>query len=112
MTPDEALNRIRREHRALQLADNLRFLPSSDPHLIAYAKATPGLEDVLVIVVNVDPCSVHEGVVTLPEALFDHQPHYDVTDLLTGARYTWHGPTNYVRLDPGTLPAHVLCVAR
>jgi starch synthase (maltosyl-transferring) len=50
-----ALNRIRREHRALQRADNLRFLPSSEPHLIAYAKATPDLEDVLVIVVNVDP---------------------------------------------------------
>jgi starch synthase (maltosyl-transferring) len=106
------LNKIRREHRALQLADNLRFLPSSEPHLIAYAKATPDLRDVLVVVVNVDPFSAHEGVVTLPEALFDRRPHYDVTDLLTGARYTWHGPTNYVRLDPKTLPAHVLCLAR
>jgi starch synthase (maltosyl-transferring) len=107
-----ALNTIRREHRALQLADNPRFLPSSEPHLIAYAKATPDLRDVLVIVVNVDPSSAHEGLVTLPDELFDRRPHYGVTDLLTGARYTWHGPTNYVRLDPGTLPAHVLCVAR
>jgi starch synthase (maltosyl-transferring) len=35
-----------------------------------------------------------------------------VTDLLTGARYGWRGPTNYVRLDPNTLPAHVLRVER
>jgi starch synthase (maltosyl-transferring) len=107
-----AVNAIRREHRALQLADNLRFLPSSDPHLVAYAKATPDLRDVLVIVVNVDPYAVHEGVVTLPDALFNHRPCYEVTDLLTGATYTWHGPTNYVRLDPRNLPAHVLRVAR
>jgi starch synthase (maltosyl-transferring) len=25
---------------------------------------------------------------------------YTVQDLLTGARYTWRGPRNYVRLDP------------
>jgi starch synthase (maltosyl-transferring) len=106
------LNALRREHRALQLADNLRFLPSTEPHLIAYAKATPDLKDVLVIVVNVDPYWVHEGFVTLPEALFHRRAHYEVTDLLTGARYTWHGPTNYVRLDPKTLPAHVLQVTR
>jgi starch synthase (maltosyl-transferring) len=66
---------------------------------------------VLVIVVNVDPCSVHEGFVTLPDALFNHQSCYGVTDLLTDTRYTWHGPTNYVRLDPQVLPAHLLHVA-
>jgi starch synthase (maltosyl-transferring) len=106
------INAIRREHRALQLADNLRFLSSSDPHLISYAKTTPDLEDVLVIVVNVDPHAGHEGVVTLPDALFNHRSCYGVTDLLTGARYTWHGPTNYVRLDPQAVPAHVLRVER
>jgi starch synthase (maltosyl-transferring) len=107
-----ALNRIRREHRALQLADNLSFLPSSAPHLIAYAKATRDLGDVLVIVVNVDPFAAHEGWVTLPGELFNRRESYGVMELLTGARYTWHGPTNYVRLDPQTLPAHVLQVER
>jgi starch synthase (maltosyl-transferring) len=106
------INTIRREHRALQLADNLRFLPSSEPHLIAYAKATPDLKEVLVIVVNVDPNAAHAGFVTLPEALFNHQPCYGVADLLTGAHYTWHGARNYVRLDPQTLPAHVLRLER
>lgn len=106
------LNRIRREHRALQLADNLRFLPSSDPNIIAFAKATPDYRDVLVVAVNVDPYSAHEGMITLPEAYYGNQPNYLVGDLLTNAYYTWNGPANYVRLDPHVLPAHVLQVAR
>jgi starch synthase (maltosyl-transferring) len=107
-----AINTIRREHHALQLADNLRFLPSIDPHLIAYTKVTPDLKDVLVIVVNVDPYATHAGTVTLPEALFNHQPSYGMVDLLTGAHYTWHGATNFVRLDPQSLPAQVLRLER
>lgn len=106
------VNSLRREHRALQLSDNLRFLPSTEPHLIAYSKATPDFSDVLVIVVNLDPYSPHDGFVTLPDALFNHKPRYGVTDLLTGAQYTWNGPRNWVRLDPKILPAHVLHVAR
>jgi starch synthase (maltosyl-transferring) len=107
-----AINTLRREHRALQLADNLRFLPSSEPYLIAYTKATPDLKDVLVIVVNLDPHESHTGFVTLPVTLFNNRPSYEVIDLLTGARYTWHGATNYVRLDPQNLPAHVLQLER
>jgi starch synthase (maltosyl-transferring) len=39
----------------------------------------------------------------------DDQP-YVVHDLLTGARYTWRGVRNYVRLDPTEQPGHVLLV--
>jgi starch synthase (maltosyl-transferring) len=35
-----------------------------------------------------------------------------VQDLLTGARYTWRGRRNYVRLDPRTAVGHVLRVER
>ena len=37
---------------------------------------------------------------------------YVVHDLLTGARYTWRGPRNYVRLDPRVQVGHVLRVER
>jgi starch synthase (maltosyl-transferring) len=37
---------------------------------------------------------------------------YVVHDLLTGARYTWRGRRNYVRLDPRTAVGHVLRVER
>jgi len=33
-----------------------------------------------------------------------------VHDLLTGARYTWRGARNYVRLDPAQQPGHVLLI--
>jgi starch synthase (maltosyl-transferring) len=33
-------------------------------------------------------------------------------DLLTGARYTWRGARNYVRLDPAVQPGHLLRVER
>jgi starch synthase (maltosyl-transferring) len=41
----------------------------------------------------------------------DDEP-YVVHDLLTGARYTWRGARNYVRLDPAEQPGHVFLVER
>ncbi len=37
---------------------------------------------------------------------------FGVEDLLTGARYTWQGTRNYVRLDPAEQVAHILRVVR
>ena len=37
----------------------------------------------------------------------EHDP-YIAHDLLTGARYQWRGPSNFVMLDPHTQPGHVL----
>jgi starch synthase (maltosyl-transferring) len=37
---------------------------------------------------------------------------YGVHDLLTGARYTWVGARNYVRLDPAHQPGHLFRVVR
>ena len=33
-------------------------------------------------------------------------------DLLTDARYLWHGARNYVQLDPARAPAHIFRVRR
>jgi starch synthase (maltosyl-transferring) len=47
---------------------------------------------------------VQETMVHVPLAdlgLAEHDA-YVVHDLLTGARYTWRGTRNYVRLDPNT----------
>jgi starch synthase (maltosyl-transferring) len=41
----------------------------------------------------------------------DDEP-YTVHDLLTGARYTWRGIRNYVRLDPAEQPGHLFLVER
>jgi len=64
------VNRIRRAHPALALARNIRFLESSNPSIIAYAKITPDLADVLVMVVNLEPHSVQDGTIRLVPELF------------------------------------------
>ncbi|HKO01119.1 MAG TPA: hypothetical protein VJ032_05480, partial [Thermoanaerobaculia bacterium] len=37
---------------------------------------------------------------------------FQVHDLLSGARHTWHGPRNYVQLNPHVVPAHIFRIRR
>ena len=104
------LNRIRRENPALRALSNIRFQPTEDPRVLCYHKQAP--ENDLLIVVNLDPHAVRETMVHVPVStlgLEENQP-YDVEDLLTGKRYTWHGSRNYVRLDPAVQPGHLFRV--
>jgi starch synthase (maltosyl-transferring) len=40
----------------------------------------------------------------------DPQQTFQVHDLLTDARYLWHGKRNYVQLDPDSEPAQIFRV--
>ncbi|HEY2855703.1 MAG TPA: alpha-1,4-glucan--maltose-1-phosphate maltosyltransferase [Gemmatimonadaceae bacterium] len=123
----QLVNRVRRENPALQQYDNLSFHRSENPQVLFYRKArttrprewtggrasyyevpteamwetTSDAHDLL-IAVTTDPRVVQETMVHVPMAdlgLTD-DASYTVHDLLTGARYTWRGARNYVRLDP------------
>jgi Glycosidases len=111
-----ALNRIRRDHRALQLYSNLTFHVSESDQILFYRKSAEGFggRDDLLIAVNLDPAAAHDTMVHVPlDALgIDPSAPYVLEDLLTGAHYTWRGPRNYVRLDPAHQVAHVLRVVR
>lgn len=102
------INRIRRENLALRSLSNIRFHPSEDGSVLFYHKHAPGND--LLIVVNLDPHSVHETMVHVPtgDLGLTEEQSYEVEDLLTGMRYTWRGSRNYVRLDPAVQPGHVL----
>jgi starch synthase (maltosyl-transferring) len=108
------INAIRRENPALQSNEGLRFHDTGNDWLLAYSKVTADLSNAMLMVVNLDPTHVQSGMVTLPleELGVASQYQYEVDDLLTGARYVWTGPRNYVELNPGGLPAHILRVAR
>ncbi len=96
------LNRLRREHRALQLYTNLSFHASENEQVLFYRKADPDGAGGLLVAVNVDPSRSQEAMVHVPLAAFgipDHTP-FEVEDLLSGERYRWLGTRNYVRLDP------------
>ena len=117
------LNRLRREHPALQLLRNLRFHHTDNDQILAYSKSDG--TDTVLTVVNLDPHHAHEATVSLDieamELTTEPEPHssgdrvtsdaLDVEDELTGARYRW-GRHNYVRLDPHNQPAHIFSVRR
>ncbi|WP_370146812.1 alpha-1,4-glucan--maltose-1-phosphate maltosyltransferase [Streptacidiphilus sp. EB129] len=109
------LNRLRREHRPLQLLRNLRFHHTDSDQILAYSKRHG--EDTVLVVVNLDPHHIQEATVTLDlTALGIHTQDadriaLDVHDQLSGAQYRW-GRHNYVRLDPTQQPAHILTVRR
>jgi starch synthase (maltosyl-transferring) len=104
------VNRIRRENRALQSDRNLRFHTIDNDQLICYSKTTEDKDSVVVIVVNLDWRYTQSGFVELPldDLRINSRQPYAVTDLLTGARFTWQGPRNYVELRPYEIPAHIL----
>jgi starch synthase (maltosyl-transferring) len=105
------LNEIRRAHPALHWLRNLRFHLVDSPDVIAYSKRHG--DDVVLVLCNLDPRNTHETFVHLwmPALGLDWDaPVYDVRDELTGTDWTWHGTSNWVRLDPADEPAHVLHV--
>jgi starch synthase (maltosyl-transferring) len=107
------LNRIRNNNPALHHLSNLQFLPADNDQMLFYAKASPDRSNVLLIAVNLDPFRWHECTVTVPPGELGLAPgqSYRVTDLVTGATYTW-GEYNYVRLDPQVEPAHIMRVEK
>ncbi|HWC25143.1 MAG TPA: alpha-1,4-glucan--maltose-1-phosphate maltosyltransferase [Solirubrobacteraceae bacterium] len=103
----ERINAIRRENPALQHLDNIQFLTTENDALIAYAKRTG--ENVVIVVVTLDPLSAQEGVVVIPYGL-GLSPVFEVTDLLSGESFDWRMGRNFVRLDPYRV-AHLLRVS-
>ncbi len=103
------VNRVRRENPALQSDRGLRFHPTENDQLIAYTKSTADLADVVLTVVNLDPHHSQTGMVTLPlETLgLDADRSYQAHELLSGARYLWTGPRNYIEINPHSAPAQI-----
>ena len=109
------LNEVRREHRALQLLRNITIHHSDDENVLVYSKRATGTDgpdgadDVVIVVINLDPHATRETTVHLdmPSLGLEWGDAYEVTDVFTGDAWTWR-EHNYVRLDPGHEPAHVL----
>lgn len=106
------VNRIRSGNPALQSNRSLYFHEVDNEALICYSKHAPG--NVIVVVVNLDYHHAQSGWIELDLAALelDGDTAYQMHDLLSGARYPWHGSRNYVRLDPATAPAHIFQLRR
>ena len=104
------LNRIRKESSALMEIGNLEFHTTNNPNIIFYTRKSIKTGETLMIAVNINPFETHQATVEVPlekVGICNDLP-YRVTDLLTGATYTWQGEKNYVRLIPDERPAHIL----
>jgi len=107
------VNAVRREHPALQSNLGLRFHPVEGDWLLAYSKRAPD-EDLVLVIVNLDPHHAQAGMLELPLADLGIDPEapFEVTDLLTDETFLWRGSRNYVELDPAVRVAHVFSVQR
>ena len=123
------LNEVRRAHPALQQLRNLTVHPTTNDQVIAFSRRVraehlpaaghPGAtqDDVVLVVLNLDPWGTQEATVLLdleslgltrPEGVED-QPFFVAHDVLSGVTYPW-GAHPYVRLDPRDQVAHILRV--
>jgi len=103
------LNEIRRAHPSLQLLRNLTIHKSDDDNVLVFSKRHE--HDVVIVVVNLDPHAARETMVHLdmPALGLDWHDSFVAHDEISGADWSW-SQNNYVRLDPGAEPAHILTV--
>lgn len=108
------MNRIRKDNPALQSDRSLRFHDVDNEQLIAYSKNDEKLDNIILVIVNLDPLRKQSGFVDVPLELFQLDPDqvFEVRDLLTGESYRWRGVRNYVELAPPARSAHVFSVVR
>jgi starch synthase (maltosyl-transferring) len=104
------VNRARRNHRALQRRQGLTFHSTDNEMMLCYSRRAD--DDVVVIVVNLDPHHPQSGWVDLDLTAvgIDVEQRYSVHDLLTERVYQWDGRRNFVQLDPEGIPAHMFTI--
>jgi len=103
------LNRIRREHPALQSTCNLEFYETDSENVLFFGKLAGNGRDSLLIAVNLDPFRVEHARLRIPLGLFGIDPghSYLIHELLSGEMSISQGEWNSVRLDPQTTPARI-----
>jgi len=107
------LNDIRRRHPAFAELRNIAFHRANYDQILVWSKvvrSNGGVDDRMLMIANLDPEALHEDTLTLDLEVLGLPANapFQVTDELTGASWTWYGPTQYIRLDPAVQPGHVL----
>ncbi len=105
------LNAIRRRHRALRQLRRFTVHRTDDDGVLCFSKRYG--EDVVIVVVTVDPHQTRETIVHLdmPALGLDWNATFTAADELSGQAWTW-SEHNFVRLDPAVEPAHIVTVRR
>ena len=106
------VNRVRRLTPALQQNATLQFHNTDNDSILCYSKSAG--ENIVLCVMNVDPHNTQSGWIDLDLAALqlDSKRAFQVHDLLSGARHSWHGPRNFVQLNPHVVPANIFRIRR
>jgi starch synthase (maltosyl-transferring) len=105
----ELLNRVRREHPALQDLRSLRFHHSDNDDVIAFSKRVG--DDIVLVTCLVDPHREHASTVWWDMHALGLNPDdkFVAHDHVTGHTWTWSAQT-FVHLRPWENVAHVVTV--
>lgn len=108
------VNTIRRGSPAIAHHGMLKFHQTDNEQVICYSRTAPDQSDIVLVTVNLDPHHRQSAWIELPtdEMELPSDRPYQMHDLLTDARYLWHGNRNYVELDPAGSPAHIFRIRR
>ena len=96
------LNAIRRENPCLWDFRGITFLNAWNDNILSYLRTTPDRDNVLLILVNLDPKNRQEATYEVPlwEFGLPDDATVDVEDLLGGYAFQLHGKTHRIALDP------------
>jgi len=108
------INRLRRNHPALQQFKNLNFYNAWNDHILYYGKATPDKDEFLLFAVNLDPHNVQAAHFEVPlwEFGLPDEASIAVEDLVTGKRFAWSGKVQHMLLDPKDRPYAIWRLAK
>ena len=108
------INRIRRDNPALQRDATLCFYTVENPLLLAYGKTSEDGDNLIVVVVNLDPQHEQSGWLQLPPEILGPEPHQvlQAHDLISDTRALWQGARNWVSVQPQAAPAQIFRLRR
>jgi starch synthase (maltosyl-transferring) len=104
-----ALNRIRRQHPALQTHIGVSFYPANNDQIILYGKRDPLDGSIVLVAVSFDPHIAQEAEIEVPlwEFGLGDDAAISVTDLMRGDNFMWYGKSQWLRIDPFDLPFRI-----
>jgi starch synthase (maltosyl-transferring) len=96
------INRLRREHKALQEFTSLAFYNAWNDNILCYGKRTADRSDFLLFHVCLDPHNQQGADFEVPlwEFGLPDDASIEVEDMVTGHHFTWHGKYQHIHLDP------------
>lgn len=105
------LNRLRREHRALQTLRGLTFHSVDNDKMIAYSRRDGN--DIVIVICTLDPYGVQEATVHFDMAALglEWSADFRAHDEVSGSSWVWNA-NPYVQLDPNHACAHIVRVQR